>query len=336
MKYINSIMEKDNTLRLYSVSHMHQFKKADCFVLTYNGEIWIVDGGPAGSTHALGFLLELRRSLLNKKEKHLFFDTELKLRINIFVSHFHSDHVEALIESVIPSPYIDVERVICAEPCISDCEFTKGLSNGDVFYREQMYAKLKSHHPRHTVTEIPFGKENTLRFSTLTDSENEAEFTVYPLPFSPAREDYLCRMLDFYSENGERLTKNSYIYVLNAASLWLHVRHGKNTFLLTGDSMKRRDDINDESLDIMYREYGEEIGELSVLKYVHHGYKRDPAAPIMASFKPKHLIDTCELATGGQKVKELFPDSEINCLNTALCGKLFRSLPDGTLTLENL
>ncbi len=327
-------MERDGVLRFYSVSHNRQFKKADCFVLTYNGEVWLIDGGVSGSTHALGFLLELRRKLYSKNKQN-FFDTDAKLKVNIFISHFHGDHVDALIESVLPSPYIDIGKVFCSQPSYADEKFSDPLKNGDFHQRRILRSILDSNHPNHTFTEIPFGAENVTSFTTETDSEYEVAFTLYPMLFSPAKESYLLHMFELYGADSEGIKKHTYTYALNAASLWLHVRHKENTFLFTGDSMKRREDSTDESCDLMHSTYRDKIGEVTVLKYVHHGYVRDAAAHLMASFNPKYLLETSELSTGCKAVAERYPDAEIIYVNSSLQSKLFSSFPNGHITLED-
>ncbi len=335
MFYVNSLAEKDNTLRFWSVGHLHQHKKADCSVIAYNGEVWMIDAGIGGSTHAAGFLLEYRKKLLNGGNKR-WMSRDAKLRVNLIITHFHNDHVEALIESILVSPYIDIGEVYCAGRCRLDPKYDGLSKNGDYFYRDTVYALLDELHPSHILHEIPFGKENTVRFTTHTDSENEVGLTVYPMTFNPSSPEFLDYMFRLYAENGEPVPRHAYTYVLNSASLWVKVSFGKSSLLFTGDSMKRRDDKDDECMDHMLNAYKEDIGEVTLVKYPHHGYVRDPAAPGVLSFNPEYVLDTCEYATGCSKIKELYPETEIKLMNSALSTLLFSAEYDGPLTVEEL
>ena len=72
----------------------------------------------------------------------------------------------------------------------------------------------------------------------------------------------------------------------------VHIRLGENSFLITGDTMKKFDDNNVEAVDEMLTLYAEEYSPVTVLKYVHHGHARQTSADCMLALKPQNLIFT--------------------------------------------
>lgn len=331
--YLNDFMPLDAGLRVWAVGHSEDVKKADCFVLMYGKEIYLIDGGIHGSYHAIKFLLDFRRRLTNKSLA-MAIDSDYKLKLNLVVSHFHNDHVEALIESILPSPYLEFDNVYLPDVCGVPEEFNKIAKNGDRYYRNKVYELLDKYHPNHKIHIIPFGKENVLRFKSSTGLAKEVDFTIYPLPFDPGKEDYLEFMIESYKKDGVRMDFHAYTYALNAASIWLKAEFAGRTFLFTGDTMKRMTELNNEALDFMLEAYREDVGDIDVLKYIHHGYARDAAAKGMLSLNPKYILLSTQIATAKEAMLAIAPDTKAEILNCGLDTYKFAVTDDGDLKMR--
>lgn len=331
--YLNDYMPLDAGLRVWAVGHSEDVKKADCFVLTYGNEVYLIDGGIHGSYHAIKFLLDFRRRLTNKNLA-MAIDSECKLKINLVVSHFHNDHVEALIESILPSPYLEFDNVYLPEVCGVPEHFNEIAKNGDRYYRNKLYELLDKYHPNHKIHIVPFGKENVLRFRSRTGLEKEVDFTIYPLPFDPGKADYLEFMIESYKKDGVRMDFHAYTYALNAASIWFKAEFASRSFLFTGDTMKRRTELKNEALDFMLEAYREDIGDIDVLKYIHHGHARDAAAEGMLSLNPKYILLSTQIATAREAMLALAPDTKAEILNCGIETYKFVVSDDGELKVR--
>ena len=333
--YVNDFMPLDAGLRVWAVGHTEDVKKADCFVLTYGSEVYLIDGGIHGSYHAIKFLLDFRRRLTNKNLA-MAIDSEWKLKLNLVISHFHNDHFEALIESILPSPYLELGNVYMPEVSGVPEHFNKIGKNGDRYYRNKICELLTKYHPNHKIHVIPFGKENVLRFRSEAGLEKEVEFTVYPLPRDPGEADYLEYMIESYKKDGVRMEFHAYTYALNAASIWLKAEFAGRSFLFTGDTMKRRTDLPDEALDLMLDAYRDEVYGVDVLKYIHHGFARDAAAEGMLSLDPKYVILSTQLATAKEAMLAVDPDTKAEIINCGLETYKFVVSDDGKLTVKHM
>lgn len=312
--YVNDFMPLDAGLRVWAVGHSEDIKKADCFVITYGNEVYLIDGGIHGSYHAIKFLLDFRRKLTNKNLA-MAIDSDWKLKLNLVISHFHNDHVEALIESILTSPYLEFGNVYVPDICGVPEHFNEIAKNGDRYYRTKIYELLDKYHPNHKVHVIPFGKENVLRFKSSTGLDKEVDFTVYPLPFDPGEPDYLEFMIESYKKDGVRMDFHAYTYTLNAASIWLKAEFAGRSFLFTGDTMKRMTDLSNEALDFMLEAYRDEVYGVDVLKYIHHGFARDAAARDMLSLDPKYILLSTQLATAKEAMLAIDPDTKAEIIN---------------------
>ena len=331
--YLNDFMPLDAGLRVWAVGHSEDVKKADCFVLTYGNEVYLIDGGIHGSYHAIKFLLDFRRRLTNK-DLAMAIDSNWKLKLNLVVSHFHNDHVEALIESILPSPYLEFDNVYLPEVCGVPEHFNEIAKNGDRYYRNKLYELLDKYHPTHKIHIVPFGKESVLRFKSQTGLAKEVDFTVYPLPCDPGEADYLEYMIESYKKDGVRMEFHAYTYALNAASIWLKAEFAGRSFLFTGDTMKRRTDLPDEALDLMLDAYRDDVYGVDVLKYIHHGFARDAAAEAMLSLDPKYVILSTQLATAREAMLAIDPDTKAEIINCGLETYKFVVSDDGDLNVK--
>jgi len=323
MIFANDFAPCDGKLRVYSVGHTEKVGKADAFVICYEKDVYLVDGGHTDTFHGLNFLLRLRKRYL-KKKKELVRNTDCKLRVNLIVSHFHVDHVEAIVSNIGVNAYIDFADVYIPEEQRLPKEYLELTRNSEKIYRPPLLKIIEELHPRAFVNTVRYGEENVTELSS-----GDLSITLYPFPFDPASESYVKYMCDIYAgaalaENGvaDTRTKSS-TYALNAGSLWVCFKLGENSFLFTGDTMKRLPDCDGEALDIMMRAYKDKIGRVTMLKYVHHGYARDSAAPLMLEFDPEYILITTQTATAEAAVRAVCPDTKVKFVNSSLQTVLF-------------
>lgn len=335
MIYANDFAPCDGRLRVFSVGHAEHVQKADAFVICYDKEIYLIDGGHANTYHGLEFLLSLRKKYL-KGKKDLIRDIDCKLRINLIISHFHVDHVAATVDSITTSAFIDVADVYVPEECMIPREYLEFSDGNDQKYRYPLMKVLEELHPRSLVNNVRYSEDSVIELS-----HGDLEVTIYPFPFDPCKESYLKFMCDLYAtlnkdENGNLPdTRPKFMtYALNAGSMWVRFKLGENSFLFTGDTMKRIVECDGEGLDIMMKTYKERIGKVTVLKYVHHGHARGAAAGQMLSFDPEYILLTTQIATADQTIKNRFPESEARIVNSGLETVLFECDKDTGVTLS--
>lgn len=323
MVYANDFAPCDGKLRVYFVGHSEKVNKADAFVICYEKEIYLIDGGHTDTYHGIEFLLGIRKEYL-KKRRDLVYDTDCKLRINVIVSHFHVDHVDALLESISTNSFIDFADVYIPEKGNMPEEYMAVTRNCDKKYREPFMKAVEKHHPRAIVKEIGYGEENAFSIEC-----GDMEIDFYPFPFDPCGQDYISYMCEIYSTlvfsdaSTAGVKAKASTFALNAGSLWVRFKLGDNTFLFTGDTMKRFEDCENEAVDIMMKTYSERIGKVTVLKYVHHGYARDTSAKHMLALDPSYILLTTQIATAGDALLAIAPDAEEKIINCGLQTVLF-------------
>ena len=124
-------------------------------------------------------------------------------------------------------------------------------------------------------------------------------------------------IIDNYYDGDESIPQIP-VAAVNACSMWVHLRFGQHTFLFTGDTIKRCAHLY-EALDEMTDAYADFIGHVTVLKFPHHGFKRDEGVADMLRFTPDYMVMTTEHATAPERIAQDFPDCSstiINCGNT--------------------
>ena len=304
--FANQLAPKDGILRLHCLSHEAEHVKADSFLLELDGMLWLIDGGVTGSKVTLDYLTALRDSWLSGSE--LEGENAPPLRLDWVVSHFHVDHVGAMISDILPSGIVSLGTLYLPP----DSAYTPPVGgrgvDGDEKFRPLLAEALEKYSVGERIVNLSFGEENVIDF---TDPTGKLKFTLYPTPFDGGIGERLDYIINGYY-GGDATHKMVPVAAVNSNCSWLRVVYGETRFLFTGDLMKREAHLDNEATDEMVRTYGERIGKINVLKYLHHGYKRDAAAPLMLSFKPEHIIVTSEAETasaailnfeGGDKVK---------------------------------
>ena len=324
--YANEFAKKDGLLRVHLIGHGEEPPKSDAFLLEYNGALVLIDGGLFDCDSSLRYLLAVRRTFLAEHEP-LWYDTDCRLRISVMISHCHRDHIGALITGVFPSPYIEVDTVYMPPDGGLDVRYGK---SGDVKYRASLARAISEYQPGARVIDVRFGTENRLTIPMSAENDNGPVITVCP-PWinsgSPERVALLIKALKDGEEN-----PNISTLVVNNNSVWIHVRFGARTFLFTGDTVKKNKPMGYEMPEEMIAAYADVLGQVDVVKFFHHGYKRDAAVNAVMSLSPRYVIVTTSLATGDQVLHEKYPESDVKTLNCGVNTYIFES--DGeTLTV---
>lgn len=314
--FANQFAENDGKLKVAFLAPPSEHKKSDAFIIQYGEEIFTIDGGMEGTHYFNDHLMKMRTELL-KDHPELIEDPSCKLKITAIISHYHTDHVCGLLDPVMSNEYISVDKIYDGAPLNVDPAIDEISRNGDAAYRPKLAKLIAEHHQGCEVIDIDFGKENILKFHTNSGLENEVEFTLLPASANWSRGERYAYMQKYYDIVEKPHRTN--VYNINSSSIWVHIKLGKNTFLFTGDTIKRRDDLCDEALDEMTALYVDEYSPVTVLKYVHHGIKRECAVKDMLSFKPSNIVFTSSLSTAQSDIKERAPE-EYDSINYYECG----------------
>ena len=323
----NDFAVKDGILRVHMIGHGEEPPKSDSFLLEYNGAFVLIDGGLTDCRASLDYLTEIRRTLL-LSHPELQEEISCRLQICVMVSHCHHDHVGALYSHVFPSPFIEVSELYMPPDANLDEKF--GLS-GDVKYRPIIAEAIRLHQPQARVVDVDFGAENRIEQPMIAGDAAAPVISILPPWKNSADPEWLRLMCDAL-KHGEN-NPNIATLVTNNNSMWIHIRHGENTFLFTGDTVKKNKPMGYEMPEEMIRVYADVLGQVDVVKYVHHGYKRDAAAEAMLSLSPKYLVTTTVLATADAVIREKYPDHVVKLLNCGIQTYIFAS--DGkTLTVS--
>ena len=316
----NLFAPRDGILRVHMIGHGSDLKKSDAFLLEYNGKCIMIDGGLEGGDASLRYLLDLRcRWLAGQRE---WIDApSCRLKLDIMVSHCHNDHVGALYSEIFPSPYLEIGKLYMPPPCGLDERY--GLC-GDQKYRPLLDRALKVYQQQTEIVSYGFGVENSFSLPMISDDDTSPIVTVCPAWINSASEERLLCMGEALDQGGDP-NPNLATMVMNNNSTWVHVRHGSCTFLFTGDTVKKKKSVGYEMVDEMIAAYSDVLGQVDVVKYVHHGYKRNAAAEAMMSLCPRYVVVTAEVATGNEAIRERYPNNDVKLINCGLQTYIFES-----------
>ena len=313
----NQFAEKTPRLTLHCISHKTlRNHKADAFVFEYCGELYLIDGGIYEATYVFDYLLAIRKRFL-RDHAALVDDPSCKLRVNWIISHYHSDHVGAVIEKMIPNPFFELGDVYSPPDSEIAEIYQMKDRDGDYNMRPLLKAALsKLTAPAYTVHDIGFGVENRFTVSTQSGIGREVKFTFLPPPFDFGEKWYMDYTVDLYQTKTGGLERLP-VTTVNSASVWVLAEFAGKKILFTGDTTKREKHMYSEGLDFMMEAYADEIGKLDVLKYVHHGYARNHALPAMMSFAPEILLVSKTDSPIPELVEKRYPDTSTKVMNVA-------------------
>ncbi len=306
--YLNKFMPETDNLELFAAGC--EVQKQDGFVFSYKGEILVLDGGTknTGDDSVFSYLMNFRKELLPEGVAET--DENYKLKITVILSHFHTDHMNTYIHDIIPSPFIEIDRVYLTEQSVF--EKTELYNICDPYYysdgvidtkgRLKFLSTLAEYSPETQTIYVPFGETMQIK--------SEDGKVVFDL-FAPS-EDWgtphrATHLLDIYY-NGGKASNTAADFpkaVVNSNSMWLKVTYKNRTMLFTGDVMKRAENAYlpvspkyaEEPFDVMLSYYAEKCGEdifdVDIVKFPHHGQVRAAASKgVFEVFKPEFVICT--------------------------------------------
>lgn len=294
--YLNELMDDSDKMEVFVASC--QKKKQDGFVFKYKQQIVIHDGGQKlendGTTY--NYLYELRKSLLPDGVSED--DENYKLKLTLVISHFHTDHVNSLIYTIVPSPYFEIETVYMPEQSVfenttyySDPEYcdTFYYADGGITKKGRLafLATLSEFSPDARVICVGFGE--TAQF---TSDDGQVVFDMFAPSQDWGTQESAKKLLDIYYNGGasSSTTEDFPKAVVNSNSMWLKVTYGDRSMLFTGDVMKKSvytynsasENYVGEPFDLMLSYYAEKCGEdvfdVDVVKFPHHGQVRPKAS----------------------------------------------------------
>lgn len=278
MIYANDYAARDGVLRLHLIAHGPAVKKADAYLIALDGEFYLIDGGMTDDTATYEYLIRLWAALLDRAPAEA---AHAPLKLNWVVSHFHQDHVAATMQYVLRDRRIVLDRVYLPPKTVLD---PVHINNGDLKYRGKLLDLLADRHPEAQVIVSEFGGDPL----SLPFGEG-GEIVLYPPDRDWGEGEALQYIIDGYYD-GDAAHRNVATAVVNACSQWMSVRWGGRHCLFTGDTMKRRRELDAEAMETMLARHGGAIGEVDILKWLHHGIIRDAAAAGMLSMRPKRVI----------------------------------------------
>ena len=326
----NDFAACDGKLHVHYIGHGEP-QKSDSFVMDYNGAYYLIDGGIHTADDSLRYLLNIRATLL-ADHPELIEDTDCKLHITSMASHCHVDHIGALFELIFPSPYIAVDAFYLPPASQMDPHYNLKDTNGDVKYRPRLAQALAEYQQQAREITHEFGAENRFAFRMIAEDESSPLITVCPAYLDYGIGEKMEHLVNIYCD-GDRDDHKIAILAVNNCSDWFHIRHGKSTFLFTGDTTKKLPTPHEEMAGEMTDVYLPILGSVDVIKYVHHGYARDAAAPDMMRFDPQYVVISADIGTGGKVIRRLFPDSPVKLVHSGSQTYIFTT--DGeTLTVS--
>lgn len=264
---VNGLAPKDDVMTVYA--QQVGSEKSDGFVVSVNGEIYIIDSGRSGDTQVNDYLMSLRKKWLEMcGMSELENDKNAKLAVNFIISHSHADHVNAVPE-IIENTFLSVERVYAPVRSYLGTEGVDGAIPRLVKCEDRIdtvKAKLSAFgHGASSVTHVPFGEHISVELEN-----SDARLDLYPALFdwSETRDSALegWKYILSTAKNDELTYTNT---ILNWNCLWAKFTNGKQSVLFTGDTGDSTNVINK-----MMDYYGAENFDCDVLKYIHHGEVR--------------------------------------------------------------
>jgi len=210
-----------------------------------------------------------------------------KLDVNLLISHFHSDHVRELSNGLIAHKYMRMLSAYYPAPTVLDQSGVYDNSkNSDIDDRQSVLSALTRVWPQAEQHEIGFG-------DTYIVDTNIGELKLFASDMdwgTPENAKYAEDV--YYPTDLAARRADMPVAVVNCNCLWMRFAFAGHSVLFTGDTMKKKTDVNDEPLDRFIAYYGGEALKSDIIKYPHHGLSRNPAAlPIQ-----QHLITDHELA----------------------------------------
>lgn len=295
---VNSLVKGPREMRVVFLERLST-KKSDAFYIICtdeNGmELYLVDGGLA-TGKCMMELNSLRKEILknagleseNKNKNY-------KLDVNLLISHFHSDHIRELSNGLIANKFLRMLSAYYPAPTVLDQSGVYDNSkNSDIDDRKSVLSTLNRCWPDAEQHEIDFG--NTYIVDT---NIGELKLFASDLDWGTPENAKYAEDVYYPTDMAARRTDMP-VAVVNCNCLWMRFAFAGHSVLFTGDTMKKKNDVNDEPLDRFIAYYGGEALKSDIIKYPHHGLSRNPAAkPIKEHLITDHA-EACCILTGSK------------------------------------
>lgn len=230
----NSYAAQDGKLRLRT-NELHQvstsISKNDGSVLDYNGTVIMVDGGNK-NTKSLEYLLQLRDEYLKDglasgalSESEYYrhrLSEKCQVQIISFITHWHTDHINALKLYISKSPYVTVKKMYTfVDPSNTAADGYDSYVNGF----NTMITNLQTYSPDFTPTRFAYETEKIRYFTgynTLSTSDSS-----YPIKVT------MCTAKDWSTHS--TFKSNNTVWI-NCSSMWYVIEFAGRKIIYTGDS----------------------------------------------------------------------------------------------------
>lgn len=319
---ISDTAKTDGVLRCVFPT-LPDFVKSDGFMFVLDRHMLIHDGGMPGSRDLLSRMLEVKEAVSPDAPMHVVW----------VLSHFHIDHVSAVLDTVMPDPGFIFDRIYTP----SSCSLPEGTKdNGDEKYRPRLAEALKRYQPSAAVTETGFADRGCgpVRFFFPDEGEHRAEITLYPPDCDWADPSLIERVIVNGYFGGDANSPRIGTCVINSASLWMKISYAGRRILFTGDCMKRTTEITDESFDRMLSLWADSVGDApDLMKWPHHGMARDHAMEGVLSLHPKNILTTTLIETASKHTAKNRPDYRGRFFNCAEKEVRVSVGPDGSFEI---
>ncbi|MBR5231043.1 MAG: hypothetical protein IKW00_02200 [Clostridia bacterium] len=333
MLFANDLLRGEDQLKVIFLDKKHE-EKSDCFIIMYlsqSGLDIILHDGGFDDGHSYTALGNLRREILEKANIPTAEQGKYRLNLKLVISHFHTDHVQALNGTILMSKRFAVtEAYIPQKTCLVQGVYDDN-ENSDLRERVAFLYMMKTYHPDAMIRVLDWGETclvpteigKVQLFAQTEDWGKEEKLGMFKTNYG-----YKGR----YNE-GEAIP----ICVLNANCLWMRVALSDHSFLFTGDVEKRITVRRDEPLDHFIDAYGEDLRS-DVIKYPHHGQMRAAAAgSIKRSLITQKEEAICILTASDGKDDAGYALNRLNMPWLDLeSGSLFFTVKDGKLTRETV
>lgn len=294
---VNTLVTGEKEMRCVFIKRQN-VKKSDAFYLMNtdeNGfELFLIDGGTdTGRCHEE--LLSLRSEILTQAGlADEIKNTRYKLELTLLISHFHGDHVKELFSNLLPDKkHFTVKAAYYPACTCLPMDGTYNNSNiGDFKFRPQVIQELNTYQKQAQQIEVPYGEKMDIETRL-------GHIRLYGASEDWGTEENLRRVAELYYPTESQMYEEVSTAVLNSNSMWVRAEYGGNSILFTGDTMKKREDDNDEGLERMIAYYGEELRS-NIIKFPHHGQSRNPACPLVKEHLFSKEGENCCILTGNK------------------------------------
>ena len=287
---VNRLCHGDGQMEIRMIPNPERVKSDASIVIMHGAsglDVTLIDGGIANGC-ATEALMTLRRQILTEAgEAAHESDPEWKLALRLIVTHCHVDHVGEISQNVLPCAYLAVQAMHLPPATVLRTDGTyDDTRNGDHQHRPALLAGMARYAPEAPIKILPFGQTQVipLEGGCLRLFASTRDWGV------PKLEDYFLHVY-LQEADAAKIAYSLPVMAVNGNCQWVQACVGEHSMLFPGDTMKRRADRTDESMDESIAAYGEALRS-DIVKYPHHGVKRNAAAKLVKEhlLKPNGLV----------------------------------------------